>query len=43
MKMDVASTKRTQIAIKSAIGKQLQDWYGADPATCRKARKFVGF
>jgi len=43
MKMDVASDKRTEIAIRTAIGKQLQGWYGADPATCRKARKFAGF
>jgi hypothetical protein len=41
MKMDVASAKRTPIAIKTAIGKQLQGWYGADPATCRKARKLA--
>jgi hypothetical protein len=43
MKMDVASGKRTKIAITTAIGKQLQGWYGADPATCRKARKLAGF
>jgi hypothetical protein len=38
---DVASRKRTEAEIKKAPGKNLQKWYGVDPATCRKAIKHV--
>jgi hypothetical protein len=38
---DVARGTRTEAEIKKASGKNLQRWYGADPATCRKAHKHV--
>jgi hypothetical protein len=38
MQEDAASGKRTEAQIKTASGKNLQKWYDADPATCRKAR-----
>jgi hypothetical protein len=39
MLQDVASGKRTEAEIKKANDKNLRKWYGADPATCRKARE----
>jgi hypothetical protein len=39
MLQEVASGKRTEAEIKKANDKNLQKWYGADPATCRKARE----
>jgi hypothetical protein len=38
---DVASGRRTQAEIKNANNKNLQNWYDADPATCKKARDHV--
>jgi hypothetical protein len=36
---EVATGKRTEAEITKAVGKNLRKWYGADPATCRKARQ----
>jgi hypothetical protein len=36
---EVATGKRTEAEITKAPAKNLQKWYGADPATCRKARE----
>jgi hypothetical protein len=38
---DVAAGTRTEAQIKKASGKNLQKWYDADPATCRRAFKHV--
>jgi hypothetical protein len=41
MLQDVATGTRTEAEIKEASDKNLQKWYHADPATCRKACKHV--
>jgi hypothetical protein len=38
---DVAKGTRTEAQIKNASGKNYRKWYGADPATCRRAYKHV--
>jgi len=41
MLIDLATGRRTLESLKEAYGKNLQEWYGADPKTCKKARKLV--
>ncbi|SHH16666.1 hypothetical protein [Bradyrhizobium erythrophlei] len=41
MQQEVANGTRTEAEIKKASDKNLRKWYGADPATCRKARELA--
>jgi hypothetical protein len=41
MQDEVAAGTRTEAEIKTANDKNLQKWYGADPATCKKARELA--
>jgi hypothetical protein len=41
MLAQVNSGERTRAEIVKASGKNLQKWYDADPATCKRARKYA--
>jgi hypothetical protein len=38
MQTDIAAGTQTLQSLRKAYGKNLQEWYGADPKTCKRAR-----